>query len=105
MSSASQQAAIRFSVERCGKGVCIDCGVEVSYPDAKWPRCLPCQRSHREKHRDVILEGMRDRHAKRIADGICPDCPNPIAPKRKKCRACLDKNLAIVRRRKADRKR
>jgi len=104
MISDEQRSAIRLSIKRSGKGLCIDCGVPVPHLKGKWPRCLKCMRNHYKYSRTAKCKKRKnERLRERIASGRCA-CGGSLAPFRKKCGKCLLKNAASAARSKRKRR-
>lgn len=105
----SQAAAIRYAIERRGKGICVGCGTsEVANPELLTPRCRKCLDAlqdtlalTREKHGAQYRKAARELRKQRKALGLCScgsSCPNPLAVGRKQCQYHIDYNARALAR-------
>jgi hypothetical protein len=113
--SNAQRAAIRYAVERRGKGVCLGCGTPVPdtatarkegwvTPRSNHPRCPECEARRKEKYpemyerrkaqRQELFSISLVRRKKEHESGLCFRCGKPRKGSLWQCERCLALNAA-----------
>lgn len=84
---------------RIANRLCPDCGAHLQETDARL--CVEDAERERRHGRTLKVKKYRARwkrayRASKARDGICQDCPAPVAPGKKRCQPHLDERAAAL---------